>query len=92
VRRAVRDFDPKMGVWNARTMDDHRAGPLAQPRLCTLLLSSFGLAALLFEVSPTDPATLDGISILRLTVALIAACLPARRATRGDPVQALRAE
>ena len=50
------------------------------------------LAALLFEVRPTDPATLGGVCILLLAVALMAAYVPARQATRVDPAQALRAE
>jgi putative ABC transport system permease protein len=53
---------------------------------------SIVLADLLVEVRPGDPATLMAIAIL-LTIVSIAACLiPARRATRVDPVIALRAE
>ena len=59
------------------------AGALAASRLLT---------ALLYEVSPTDPAALLGACALLLGVALAAVYLPARRATRIDPARALRAE
>ena len=160
LRDAARDVDPQLSLWEARSMDELLAGPLARPRLAAYLLSGFGLTALLlaaiglygvmassvreqtreigvrmalgatgerlrrdvlrrasrvmaigvvigvagalassrlftsllYEVSPTDPATLAATSILLVAVGVAAAWLPARRATRVEPAQVLRGE
>jgi putative ABC transport system permease protein len=47
---------------------------------------------MLYEVSPTDPATLVGVALVLLASAILACYVPARRAMNVDPVSALRAE
>lgn len=160
LRRATREVNPLLTLWQANSMNALLAAPLAQPRLSTVLLSGFALVSmllaaiglygvmasvvrgsmrelgvraalgasperlrrgvvaqalrvtgagafvgllvalaasrlitkLLFQVSPADPVAMLGSAALLLAVALIAAYVPARHATRVDPVEALRAD
>jgi putative ABC transport system permease protein len=50
------------------------------------------LSGLLYEIRPYDPATLAAVASILLATAAAACLLPARRATRVNPVEALRAE
>jgi putative ABC transport system permease protein len=56
------------------------------------VITGRALASLLFDLSPTDPSTLAAVCALLAAIAFVASYLPARRATRIDPVVALRAE
>jgi putative ABC transport system permease protein len=60
--------------------------------LAGALALSRAIGSLLFELSPTDPLTLGSMAVLLASVALVASYLPARRATRVDPLIALRSE
>jgi len=160
IRAALTEVAPTTQLYDVRSMDDVLAPSLAEPRLGTMLMTSFGLvalllaaiglygvmaslvrdqtreigirialgasvgrvraevlgragivvgvgaiaglagalatsrllSALLFQVSPSDPVSLGGACLVLLLVGGFAAYVPARRATRIDPVQALRAE
>ncbi|HKK27895.1 MAG TPA: ABC transporter permease [Gemmatimonadota bacterium] len=60
--------------------------------LVAALLLTRLIRSLLFDVSPTDPLALGGVTIVLGAVAALASWLPARRATRVDPMTVLREE
>jgi len=57
----------------------------------SVMLTRF-LQTMLFEIKPTDPITFTALTILLAGVALMASFIPARRASRIDPLVALRHE
>jgi ABC-type antimicrobial peptide transport system permease subunit len=71
--------------------------PLSSPRCASrqptpCLSDRHLLSGFLFGVAPRDPAIFTTVTLLLAVVALIAVWLPAQRATRLDPVTALRQE
>ena len=60
--------------------------------LAGALVLSRSLSSLLFNLSPTDPSTLAGVAVFLGAVALLASYLPARQATRVDPLLTLRSD
>jgi putative ABC transport system permease protein len=100
VTRRSREFGVRMAL-GAETKDVLRL-VLGHGLALTLIglaigvLAALGLtqliANLLFGVRPTDPATFTGVAILLVVDALAACYIPARRATRVNPLVALRYE
>ena len=100
VGQRTREFGVRMALGatgdKLRGMVMRRGLALASAGMVTgllgALLANRLLLALLYQVSPTDPATLGVVTALLLGIAALASIIPARSSTRIDPAQALRAE
>ena len=67
-------------------------GSIGVSRLLVALVTTPGSMDLLFGVSPTDPLAYTAVSLFLATVAMLAAALPAWRATQVSPMSVLRHE
>ena len=100
VNRRTRDIGIRLalGASTGRILRDvlGGGGRLALMGILLGLLAAVGLArliaTLLFGVSALDPLTFAGTAVLLLVVTLAACCIPARRATKVNPMVALRQE
>jgi putative ABC transport system permease protein len=100
VSRRTREIGVRMAL--GATVRNVRGLVLRQAMFTAVIGAAIGLLAslaltrtmksLLFEISSMDPLTYIGMAVLLLLVAAMAAYLPARRATRVDPIVALRHE
>jgi ABC-type antimicrobial peptide transport system permease subunit len=100
VRRRTAEF----GIRMALGADGRRVRSLVLRESALLILVGLGSGALavplvarplgdlLYQVGPGDPVTLGGVAVVLASVALLASWLPARRATRVDPMESLRSE
>ncbi len=90
--RLAMGAEPRNVVWLVVRGAVGLAGAGVAVGLLASLLFSQTLTGLLFDVAPFDAATLAAVSLLLLGVAAAAAWSPARRASRVDPLVALRTE
>ena len=100
VARRTREIGIRMAVGaeqrHVLTMVMAEGGRLAVGGIVLGLIAAFWLTRLirhqLFEVSPTEPRVFIAVVLVLSAVALLACFLPARRATRINPMEALRYE
>src|SRR6185295_4962498 len=100
MRRRIRDFGVRMAL-GASSREVLRSGVFEGLRMTALglaigaalsLATAIGLRSMLFGVTPTDTPTYIGVFALLAAASLVACFLPAHRAARIDPMQALRDE
>ena len=100
VKRSVKEIGIRLAL-GARLSDELRRVVIAgmKPTLLGVVIGGAGalalgrvVSSLIFQISPTDPLTFLAVTALLALIALLASILPAYRATRVDPMVALRCE
>lgn len=100
MRRRIRDFGVRMAlgassriILRGVVVEGLRMTALGAVIGCALsVFSGQAMRRLLFGVTPTDPSTYAGVVVVLAAASLIACYMPAWRASRIDPIQALRQE
>ena len=100
VNRRIREFGVRMALgatsWDVLRMVLKRGMLTSLVGVAIGIAGSFALtrtlSSLLFGVTPTDPVTFGVVTLLLIAMALLACYIPARRATKVDPMVALRYE
>lgn len=100
LRNELRAIDSHVPILDIITIREHLQLMLFLPRMLASLLIGLGIAlfatkaleTMLFNISPVDPITFAGVTLLFLAIAIIATLKPARRASAVNPVEALRSE
>ncbi len=94
LRDKVRTVDPASPLFDAGLLQDavDSGGLGVVLGLIGAALLGRYMTTLLFDIRPTDAAVYAAVSLVLIAVALLASYLPARRASRIDPLVALRDE
>ncbi len=100
VERRSKEFGLRIALgaqpWDVLGLVMKQGAGLAIAGVVAGLIAAFALtrlmSSLLFGIKPTDPVTFASVTLVLATIALLASYVPARRATKVDPIKTLRYE